>query len=96
MGATEDSSLLNWGIQEGSHTERSIFNFPQLCIEGVSEGQVVEARWCQQPHLLISELDFQADLEIGSLVSMDQVPVKNKRPWMLGKQILEVAREATD
>lgn len=62
----------------------------------MSEGEVVEAPWCQQPHLLISELDFHADLETGSLVSVDQVPVKNERPWMLGKQILEVAREATD
>ena len=41
----------------------SILNFPRLRREGVSEGEKVAAvPWCQQPQLIISELDFHADL----------------------------------
>lgn len=35
----------------------------QLRREGVSEGEkVAEAHWCQQPPLILFELDFCADL----------------------------------
>lgn len=84
-------------IQKGNCTGRSILNFLQLHREEVSEGEkVAVVSWCQQPHLIIFELDFHADFGRQALWSMKTVPGRNKRQRILGKPIVEGVRGASD